>query len=273
LIEVLSYKFMQHALLAAIVGGASCGIIGVWVLLLRIPFVGVAMSHAAFAGAIAGMLMGMNPLVLGIVTCILVAALIGPAADRTQLGADFSMGVLFSILIGAAFLGMGLLKGPKTQALNLLWGSILTLSRSDLLLLAVAAAAVIFFSLFFFNELRAIVFSRLIARATGIPDKALFYALLFICGVTISLNLNAIGGLLIFGLIVNPPAAAYQLTYSLPRMLVLSAAFGMASCLVGLWFSYVFNAPTGAVIILTSGGILIASIGLSPKRQAAGLRS
>ena len=267
MIEALSYKFMQHALLAAIIGGAGCGIIGVWVVLLRIPFIGVAMSHAAFAGAIVGLLTGVSPLLLGLLACIGAAALVGPAADRTDSDPNLSLGVIFSILVGIAFLGMGLMEGPKSEALSLLWGSILTLDASDIWMLAIATGMAAGFSVLFYHELRAVIFSRVIAKSTGIPEKGLFYALLFICGTTITLNLNTIGGLLIFSLIVNPPSAALQITYSLGRMLVYSAAFAVASCLIGLALSYLFNAPTGAVIVLVSGGILLVSVALSPKRR------
>ena len=273
MLDALGYTFMQHALLAALVGGAGCGVIGVWVVLLRIPFIGVAMSHAAFAGAVIGLLVGFNPLLLGLAASLAAAALVGPAADRTGSDPNLSMGMIFSILVGVAFLGMGVMKGPKTEALNLLWGNILTLSTGDIWLLVVAAATAVLFSIVFWQELRAIVFSRLIARSTGIPERALYYALLFICGFTITLNLNTIGGLLIFGLVVNPPSAAYQLTYSLKRMMLLSAAFGIGSCLVGLGLSYLFDVPTGAVIILVSGLILFAATVLSPKRRRAATKA
>lgn len=265
--EALSYTFVQHAILAAIIGGTGCGIIGVWVILMRVPFIGVAMSHAAFAGAIVGLLAGFNPLLLGLVASIGAAALVGPAADRTDSDPNLSMGIIFSILVGIAFLGMGLMKGPKSEALSLLWGSILTLSETDIHLLALATGVALTFSILFYHELRAIIFSRLIARSTGIREKELFYALLFICGSTITLNLNTIGGLLIFSLIINPPSAAYQITYRLSHMLLYSALFAVASCLIGLLVSYLFNAPTGAVIVLVSGAILLVAVVFSPKRR------
>ncbi len=264
---MFSYEFMQHALVAAILGGLGCGIIGVWVVMLRIPFIGVAMSHAAFAGAIVALLVGLNPLMLALAAAIVAAAVIGPLSDRVKLDVNLSMGMVFSMLVGVAFLGIGLMKGPKTEALNLLWGNILTLAPNDLLLLAIATGVVLIFTALFYRQLRAIIFNRIIARVSGIPDKVLFYSTLLIAGATITLNLKTIGGLLIFSLIINPPLAAYQLTYSLVRMLLLSALFGVTSCLVGLWLSYVFDLPTGAVIILTSGLILIVCNILSPKRR------
>jgi len=265
-LSIFGYQFMQNALLAAILGGLGCGIIGVWVVLLRIPFIGVAMSHAAFAGAIIALLIGLNPLGLALVASILAAAIIGPLSDRINLDTNLSMGIVFSMLVGIAFLGIGLMRGPRTEALNLLWGNILTLERADLILLAIATEVSLDFTAGCCRQLRAIIFNRMIARMSGIPDKLLFYGTLLISGTTITLNLKTIGGLLIFSLIINPPLAAYQLTYSLVRMLILSALFGIASCLVGLWLSYVFDLPTGAIIILTSGIILIICNLLSPKR-------
>lgn len=265
--EILRYGFIQRAIFASVIGGASCGIVGVWVIMMRIPFVGVAMSHAAFAGAIFGLLFHTNPLGMAILFCIASAALIGPVAERAEFDPNLSIGIIFSIVLGIAFLGMGLMEGPKTEALNFIWGNILMLSKGDLLLLGVMALAVFLFSILLFKEIQAILFHREIARASGIPEKAIFYCLLVLSGLVVTVNLNTIGGLLIFSLIINPPSAAYQLTYSLKKMFFLSGFFGVASCLLGLLFSYLFNAPSGAIIIIASSVIFALSLVFSPKRR------
>ncbi len=265
--EIFKYGFIQRAILASIIGGASCGIVGVWVIMMRIPFVGVAMSHAAFAGAIFGLLLQINPLLMAILFCVVSASLIGPVAERAEFDANLSIGIIFSLALGVAFLGMGLIKGPKTEALNLIWGNILMLSRGDLLLLGIIAAVVFLFLVFLSKEIQAILFNREIARASGIREKPIFYCLLVLSGLVVTLNLNTIGGLLIFSLIINPPSSAYQLTYSLKKMFLLSAIFGMSSCLLGLLFSYLFNVPSGGIIIIVSSGIFGLSLFFSPKRK------
>lgn len=267
MIRALSYGFMQNALLAAFIGGATCGIVGVWVVMMRIPFVGVALSHAAFAGAILGLLTGINPLLSAVIVCLAATLLIGPLAERGDFDPNISIGILFSLVIGLAFLGMGLIKGPKTEALNFIWGSILTVSPADLLYLMVTGIVVYLVLRLFYKEIQAVLFNREIAKAVGIPEKYVFYLLLILCGLTITFNLNTIGGLLIFSLIVNPPSAAYQLTYSLKIMYVLSALFGVASCILGLFFSYLFNVPSGAMIIIISSLIFGVSFLFSPKRK------
>ena len=265
--NLLQYEFMRNAILASIFAGAGCGIIGVWIMLLGIPFIGVAMSHAAFAGAIFGLLLGVNPLTMAIVFSVAAAGLVGPMAERAELDPNVSLGIIFSILLGIAFLGMGLLKGPKTEALNFIWGNILLLSRSDLIFLVIVVGINLLFLGVMFKEIEATLFNRELARAVGIPDRPIFYVMLLLAGMTVALSLNTVGGLLIFSLIVNPPSAAYQLTYSLRTMYMLSAAFGVASCLLGLLFSYLFNVPSGAVIIIVSSIIFGLALAFSPKRR------
>ncbi|MBN2468391.1 MAG: metal ABC transporter permease [Deltaproteobacteria bacterium] len=258
---------MQRALCASFLGGISCGVIGVWIIMMRIPFVGVAMSHAAFAGAICGLLFSVNPLVTAFLFCVASSALIGPLTERADIDPTVSLGIIFSLMLGLAFLGMGLMEGPKTEALNLMWGSILTVSRSDLILLAVTTGLLLLLLTLFFKEVQAVLFNREVARAAGIQERAIFYGLLFTSGIVVTTNLTSIGGLLIFSLIVNPPAAAYQITYNLPLMFFLSAAFGVLSCFIGLVFSYICNVPSGAVIIIVSSLVFIACLLLSPKRR------
>lgn len=257
MLRVLSYSFMQNALIASLLSGLGCGMIGVWVVLLRIPFIGVAMSHAAFAGAAVGMLLGFDPLISAIVGSLLASALIGPLGDSTNTDTGLAMAIVFSLLVGIAFLAIGLIKGPKTEALNLLWGNILTMRQKDLIPLGMSASAVVCFSGLFYRQLRAIVFNRTIARVSGIPDRVLLYATLFLAGITVSVNLRAIGGLLLFSLIINPPLAASYLTYRLTSMLLLAVLFATLSCVAGLGLSFALNLPSGSVIILVSGLILL----------------
>jgi len=258
-------------LAAAVLGGLVCGVVGVWVVLMNIPFVGVAMSHAAFAGAVTGLLVGINPLLTAAAFCLAASLLIGPMAERADIEPNVSLGIIFSVVLGFAFLAIGLMRGPRAEALNLIWGSILLVSARDLALMAAATGVVLLFLGSFYKELQAVLYNRETARAVGIPERALFLAMLVLCGLSVTANLSTIGGLLIFSLIVNPPSAAYQLTYRLKTMYLLSALFGVLSCLVGLFVSWLTDAPAGAVIIITSSAVFGLALLLSPKRRAAAM--
>ena len=258
---------MQNAILAAFLGGVACATIGVFIVLMGISFIGVCLSHAAFAGAILGVLLGFNPLLGAFLFSLGTAAIIGPLASRGELNLDTSIGVLFSLMLGLAFIFMGLMSGPKTEMLGLLWGSILTVTRTDLILLGIVASAVVALVVLFYKEIQAVIFNREIALAVGIPASLILYGILFLTGSTITVSLSPIGGLLIFSLIINPAAAAYQLTYSLKKMFLLSAIFGVVSGWIGLLASYLFNVPSGAAIIVTSSLIFGLAALFSPKRK------
>ena len=266
-LSIFGYQFMQNAVLSVVLGGIACGTIGVFVVLMHMPFIGVTMSHAAFAGAMLGLLLGFDPLLGAFGACFIAAAIIGPLADRGELGPDTSVGIIFSLMLGLAFLFMGLMPGTKSGALEILWGSILTNTKSDVILLGVVAAVVVGLVTAFYKEFHATVFHRDMALAVGIPATVVFYGILFLTGATVTASLRPIGGLLVFSLILNPAAAAYQLTYSMKRMFFLSAGFGILSGLIGLLMSYLFNIPSGATIVITSSAIFGIATAVSPKRK------
>ncbi|MEN9979667.1 MAG: metal ABC transporter permease [candidate division WOR-3 bacterium] len=261
------FQLLVKPLLAAVFGSIACGIVGVWVVLLNIPFVGVAMSHAAFAGAVCGLLLGINPLLTGLLFAGGAALLIGPVAERADLEPGVSLGVIFSLMLGLAFLGIGLLKGPRTEALRFIWGNILLVSRTDLILLGLNTLVVIMFLLVLNKETRAVLFHRELARAVGVPERTIFFSLLVLCALTVTANLNTIGGLLIFSLVVSPASAAYQLTYRLNTMYLLSSGFALLASLSGLALSWFFNLPSGAAIICSASLIFTFALIFSPKRR------
>lgn len=268
--SILQYQFMQNAILAGLCGGITCAVVGVFVVTMHLSFMGVCIAHAAFAGALFALWLGFNPLIGALLFSLTAAAIIGPMADRGELNPDTSIGIVFSLMLGLAFLFMGLMPGARTEALSLFWGSILTVSRGNLIFLTAVTAVVIGLVAAFYKEIQAVICHREVALAVGIPATVIFYGLLFSTGVTITASLQSIGGLLIYSLILNPAAAAYQLTYSLKRMLIIAVAFGILSCWVGLAASYLLDIPSGASIVITSAIIFGLATAFSPKRKVKG---
>jgi manganese/iron transport system permease protein len=261
---------MQNAILAGLFGGITCSLVGVFVVTMHLSFIGVCIAHAAFAGALLGLLLGFNPLIGALLFSLASAAIIGPMADRGELNPDTSIGIIFSLMLGLAFLFMGLMHGARTEALNLFWGSILTVTQQDIIFLAAVTGVIAALVVVFYKEIQAVICHREIALAVGIPATVIFYGLLFSTGVTITASLQTIGGLLIYCLILNPAAAAYQLTYSLKKMLFIAVAFGVVSCWTGLVASYLLDIPSGAAIVITSSIIFGLATAFSPKRKVKG---
>jgi manganese/iron transport system permease protein len=269
-LSIFQYHFMQNAILAGLLGGITCSVVGVFVVTMHLSFIGVCIAHAAFAGALLGVWLGFNPLIGALLFSLAAAAIIGPVADRGELNPDTSIGIIFSLMLGLAFLFMGLMQGARTEALSLFWGSILTVGRQDIIFLAATAGVIVGLVAIFYKEIQAVICHREVALAVGIPATVIFYGLLFSTGVTITASLQSIGGLLIYTLILNPAAAAYQLTYSLKKMLLIAIAFGVVSCWAGLVASYFFDVPSGAAIVITSAIMFGLATAFSPKRKVKG---
>ena len=271
LIEALSVPPIQRAAIACVLCGLSCSLLSVFVVLMKMPLIGVSMSHAAFAGAVLGLLLNFDPFLSGLILCLLVAGVLGPLSDRTDIAPENVLGIMFSFLMGVAFLGMGILTRTKAGALNLMWGSLLTLSRSDIVILALITLVLLLFILFFFKEIRSVLFNRRLAASSGVPERLIYYTLLFLTGAVVSSNLATVGGLLIFALLVQPGATALQLTYNLKHFFLISAASGIGACVSGLVVSYIFDLPSGASVVLMATTVFAAAYIFSPKRRSAKL--
>ena len=257
MMEWFDYVFFQRALLACIFGGAGLSLIGVFLVLMDIPFLGISMAHSAFLGAIFGLLFGFNPLVGAMGVSAISGAAIGPIADRSGSSSNTVLAILFSATMGVGFLCISLIPGPKTEALNLIWGSVLTVSKEEIIILAALCVVVIGVTIGFYKEIQAVLFHREIAAVSGVPEKWFYYGILFAASLIISASLDMVGGMLIFSLLVNPAGAARLLTHRLKHLFICAVLFGIASCLIGLMMSCWLNIPTGAVIVLVSTGIYI----------------
>lgn len=272
LFDALTYPPIQRAAIACVLCGASCSLLSVFVVLMKMPLIGIAMSHAAFAGAVMGMLLDINPLLSGFIMCLLMAGVLGPLSDRTGMAPENVLGILFSFLMGLAFLGIGILTRTKAGVLNLMWGSLLSLSGLDVAILALVTSVLALFVVMFFKEIRSVLFNRRLAAASGVPERMIYYALLFLTGAVVSSNLTTVGGLLIFALLVQPGATALQLTYNMKHFFLISAATGIGACVSGLAVSYILDLPSGASVVLMATIIFAAAYIFSPKRRMAKLK-
>ncbi len=271
-IDLVTSEPILRATLACVLCGTSCALLSPCIVLMRMPLMGVSMSHAAFAGAVLGTLFGLNPSLAAFALCLAAAGVIGPLSDRTEMPPENVLAIMFSFLIGVAFLGMGVLTRTKAGALGLMWGNLFSLDRADVFSLALVTLVLALFIVLFFKEMRAVLFHRRLAAASGVPARDIYYALLFLTRAVVSANQATVGGLLVFALLVQPGATAMQLTYDLKRFFLISAASGVSASLLGLAASYVFDLPSGAAVVLVATAIFAAACIFSPKRRMARLR-
>jgi len=257
------------SILGAILAGFTCSTMGVFVVRMNLSSIGYCMSHAAFAGAAFGLMISIDPMIGALAFAFLTALILGPLSEKARLQSNVVIGFLFSLMIALAFIFLNFIPGQaaSAKALRILWGSILSVSHTDLLLLAFLSFVLIVFVVVFYKELLSVMFHRKLAEASGVNTKLFYFLVLFFTGIAVSLSLRIVGGLLVFALIINPTSTAYQFFYDFKKIMIFSPVIGVVSCLVGFYLSLFTDFPIGASIVIVSALFLAFAIVVSPKRK------
>jgi len=245
---------------AGAVAGASTGLLGVYIVGMRMPFIGICISHSAMAGTIYSILLGVNP-VLGPVVFSAVSAmsLVVVRPGRSRLDANVALAIFFNLMLGLTFLGIGLMRGSRSEVLGLLWGSLLFVRKTSCVTITISGLVFVVFAVLFNKELKVLLFSRTIASATGVHESSVYCLFLALCGLILAVNLPLVGGLMIFSLITCPAAAAYQICTGHRSVIFAATVFGMASAVIGFLVSYYLDLPTGACIVIVSAIVFAVS--------------
>ena len=258
--EFLSYPFIHRALLASVMVGILCPFMGNFVVARRMSFFSDAISHAAFAGIALGALLGIDFSVSSIALAICIAIFIAYLSEKTNLSADTVIGIAFSAVIATGMLLIGMLKGYRTDLFAFLFGDILAVSKTDLMLIFVVGALTITFVLVFFKPFLQITFNRDLARVEGIKVRFFEYLLFLIIALVVTVSLKIVGIILVTSLLIVPAAAARNLASSMSRLFGLSCIFGVISGVAGLAGSIYLNTSSGPTIVLVSIGIFFLTM-------------
>jgi len=240
--------------------GIAIGLLGVFIVGMRMPFIGSCISHAAMVGAVYASLWNLNPtagaLLLSAGTSA-AAAFLPPS--RKSLDANTGQAAGLAFMMGLVFLAVGLEQGSRNEMLSLLWGNVLFADWKTAGLTGALMVLLVGFTALFNQELKSILFSHSLAAATGPYTKTIYFFFLLLCGVILAVTLKAVGGLLIFSLLVCPAAAAYQICRGYRAVVLASMLFGLLSTTLGFWISYAVNLPTGACTVLVSAFLFAGS--------------
>jgi ABC-type Mn2+/Zn2+ transport system permease subunit len=265
--EMFSYGFMQRAFLASFLIGLTCSVIGVFVVLKGLSFIGAGTSHAAFAGVALAFLIGASPLLMAILFGLSTVWVTSLLQQKGKMKPDVSIGIFYTLTMALAILFIGLMKVYNPEVFGYLFGSILSVTTFDLkviLLLSLGILAAIFL---FFKEFHFISFDQEMAEASGIPARNLSFLLLNLISLTVVISLKAVGAILVFALLLIPAAAAQQWANNMRSMMIYSVVIGVFSSWVGVMLSYWFDLPSGSTIVLLATFIFFLAVLTSPKRR------
>ena len=268
LLQPLRYPFMVRGLLASVMVGTLCAVVGSYVVLRGMAFFGDALAHAILPGVAASYLMGANlfwgALVMGLVT----ALGIGYISRRGQVKEDTAIGVIFaaSLALGVAMLST--VRDYSVDLTHILFGNVLGVSTQDLWLAAGLSLVVLAVVVGLYKELLLISFDPVLAATLRLPLSALQYLLLVLIALTIVVSLQTVGVALMVAMLVTPAATAYLLTRRLWHMMIAGALVGVISAVGGLYLSFYLNIASGAAVVLVSTAIFVAAFLFAPRRGA-----
>jgi manganese/iron transport system permease protein len=248
--DPLAYGFMQRGLIAALLIGVVCAVMGTFVVLKGLAFIGDAVSHAAFPGLVIAYMLGAPLYLGGAVAAVGTSLAIGLVSRRGRLRFDTSVGVLFAGTFAFGVLMFSTIKGYVADLLGYLLGNVLGIGVGDLVQVAVLGTIVLAIVLTIRKELLFATFDPLGAAASGLPVAALEYLLLALLGVTIVVSIQAVGIIMVVAMLVTPAATAQLVVVRFGRMMSLAVALAAVSAVAGLYLSFYLNLASGASIVL-----------------------
>ncbi len=266
LADPLRYDFFVRALVASAMVGAVCAVIGTYVVLKGLAFLGDAISHATFPGVVAAYLLK-GPFYVGAVVAAVGTALaIGWVARRATLRTDTAIGVLFAGTFALGVFMFSRIEGYVADLFALLFGNVLAIGSDDLVALVALAATVLTIIVVLWKELLYATFDPLGAAATGLRVGWLEALFLGLVAVTIVVSLQAVGIILVVAMLVTPAATAQLVASRFPVLMALSLALGVSAAVAGLYISYWLDAASGATIVLVETLLFAVALLAGPSR-------
>jgi manganese/iron transport system permease protein len=267
LIEPLEFGFMQRGLLASVLVAAICGILGSFVVLKGLAFIGDGLAHASFGGVALAFVLGANIYLGAFIFALGTALGIGAITQRGRVSSDTAIGVLFSGTFALGILIISRVDRYTTDLFGYLFGDVLSITATDLWTIGTLGFVVLALVAAFYRQLLFVAFDPTVAAASGIPTRRLEYLLLALLGVTIVTAIQAVGIVLVVALLVTPAATAYLLTKRFHHMMLASVAQGSLSALLGIYLSYYLDLASGAAIILVATALFFITLAITGRAR------
>lgn len=271
--DLIRYSYLSHALLACVLSGITCGIVGTYVVCRRTVFLSGGITHSSFGGLGIAFYLGIDPILGATVFAVLAALGIEWAADRGRIREDSAIGIVWSVGMAVGALFMSLRPGYTSGDLSsFLFGSIVTVTSADAAALGVLTLAILLGSILWLRPLFYVAFDREYARSQGIPTRLVSYLMAAVTALTVVLSIRIMGIVLLLSLLTLPVVIANTFTKSYRRIVVAAPLVAVTGNVGGLAASYRFEVPPGAAIIfiLTFTLIMVKLLTLRTRKSSRG---
>jgi manganese/iron transport system permease protein len=269
-LEPLTFQFFQRALLASVLAGTVCAVVGSYVVLKGLAFIGDAVAHAAFPGVVVAFIVGIPYVLGGGIAAFFTAIAIGWVSRRGHLRVDTAIGVVFAGAFALGVLLYSTLHGFVGDLFGFLVGNVLAIGTDDLIGLLVLGAIVLVTVALLWKELLYATFDALGAAASGLPVAGLDYLFLGLVALTIVISIQAVGIILVVAMLVTPAATAQLITVRFSRLIGIATLVGATTAVGGLYLSYWLDVASGATIVLVQTAVFLVTLAFS--RQSSPFR-
>ena len=267
MIEMFSFEFMQNAFMAGAMLSLVLAEVSFFVVLRRLSFIGVGVAHSAFGGVALGALLGISPTLTAIGFAVAVSNAIGYIGKQGKMSTDTAIGIFFSLAMALGVIFVGMSDHYNVDLFGYLFGNILAITRTDLIIIAVLSALVLLSISIFFKELLFVAYDREVAFVSGMPVTFLDHFFLTILALAVVISMKVIGIVLVSALLVIPGAAASQLTQRYVSMIAVAVVIALVSTIGGLFISYYADLASGATIVTLASAIFFLTFAVGRFRK------
>jgi iron/zinc/copper transport system permease protein len=265
--SVSKYHFLQHALMAGVMVGIICGVIGCFIILRGMALMGDAISHAVLPGVVLAYLYGFNFFIGAVITGVLTSLGIGYITQNSKIKDDAAIGIMFTAAFALGVVLITLHRGTGVDLWHILFGNVLAVSKADLLMTLLIGILVLICAALFYKQLLLTTFDVTMAQSIGMPTRLIHYLLMLMLSLVTVASLKTVGIILVVAMLITPGATAFLLTNRLPVMLLLASVFGVLSSVAGVYLSFIYDVATGASIVLAASALFALSFFFSPKNH------
>lgn len=251
----LSYGFMVRGLLAALIVGLICAVVGTFVVVRGMAFIGGELSHAVLPGVAVAYLSGGNIFFGALAAAVASALSIGLIQRTSKLKEDTAIGIILAGFFALGVLLMSTVRGGSGDLTSFLFGNVLGVSTGDLLFTAAIGGGIVLLIVLFLKELVTVAFDPILAETLGLSVALFDYGFLVLLAVTVVVSMQTVGVILVLAMLVTPAATAFLLTTEIRRLMLIASGIGMFSAVVGLYVSFYANVASGPAIVLTAVAI------------------
>ena len=256
-LEMFTYPFIQKAFIVGSLVAFCCALLGVILVLKRYSMIGDGLSHVAFGALSVAVAFNLAPLKVSIPVVIIAAFLLLKISENAKIKGDAAIGLISTVSLAIGVIAISVTKGMNTDITSYMFGSILAMSNSDVILSIVLSIVVLFIFILFYNKIFAVTFDENFTKAIGIKVEVLNIIISFLTAVTIVLGMRIMGALLISSLIIFPALTSMRVFKTFKSVVISSAIISIICLCLGIIISYIFSIPTGASIVIMNAILFI----------------